>query len=157
MSEIKLIANSFVSEGEARQEEDDLIQSFCPEISQQVAGYHQSLPGYQPTPLVSLSSLAARLQLGQVWVKDESKRFGLNAFKVLGASYAFARHLSGGQTGALRFSDLQSRVGQDTLLVTATDGNHGYGVAYIAKLFNCKAKVGCDQSVDCRLTTSLSC
>ena len=33
---------------------------------------------------------------------------------------------------------------QDTLLVTATDGNHGYGVAYIAKLFNCRAKVGAD-------------
>ena len=99
-------------------------------------------------------------------MKDESKRFGLNAFKVLGASYAFARHLSAGQTGAvLRFSDVQSRVNQvraghywgdycclgglngllqDTLLVTATDGNHGYGVAYIAKLFNCRAKVGAD-------------
>ena len=46
-------------------------------------------------------------------MKDESKRFGLNAFKVLGASYAFARHLSAGQTGAvLRFSDVQSRVSQ---------------------------------------------
>ena len=149
MSEIKLTANSFVSEGDARQEEDDLIQCFSPEISHQVADYHKSLPGYQPTPLVSLSSLAARLQLGQIWVKDESKRFGLNAFKVLGASYAFARHLSGGETGAgLGFSDLQSRVSQDTLLVTATDGNHGYGVAYIAKLFNCKAKVGSDQFGD---------
>ena len=148
MSEIKLIANSFVSEGEAREEEDDLIQSFSPEISQVVAGYHQSLPGYQPTPLVSLSSLAARLQLGRIWVKDESKRFGLNAFKVLGASYAFARHLSGGETGPLRFSEVQSRVSQDTLLVTATDGNHGYGVSYIAKLFNCKAKVGSDHSED---------
>ena len=113
-------------------------------------------------PLIPcLSSLAARLELGRVWVKDESKRFGLNAFKVLGASYAFARHLSAGQAGpALRFSDLQARVSQvrllvssrrsivsslqDTLLVTATDGNHGYGVAYIAKLFNCKAKVGCE-------------
>lgn len=30
---------------------------------------------------------------------------------------------------------------EDTLLVTATDGNHGYGVAYIAKLFKCRSKV----------------
>ena len=98
---------------------------------------------------MELSCLADKLEVDQIWVKDESKRFRLNAFKVLGASYAFARHLSGGETGAgLRFSDLQSRVSQDTLLVTATDGNHGYGVAYIAKLFNCKAKVGCEQFGD---------
>ena len=146
MTELKLTANSFVSEGEARQEEDDLILCFSPEISRLVAGYHESLPGYQPTPLVSLTALADRLQLGRIWVKDESQRFGLNAFKVLGASYAFARHLSGGQPGPLRFSDVQSRVGRDTLLVTATDGNHGYGVAYIAKLFNCRAKVGSGDS-----------
>ena len=54
MSEIKLITNSFVSEGEARQEEDQLIDCFSTEISQLVTGYHKSLPGYEPTPLVSL-------------------------------------------------------------------------------------------------------
>ena len=54
MSEIKLIANSFVSEGEARQEEDELLECFTTEISQLVAQYHKSLPGYEPTPLVSL-------------------------------------------------------------------------------------------------------
>ena len=115
MSEIKLTANSFVSEGDARQEEDDLIQCFSPEISHQVADYHKSLPGYQPTPLVSLSSLAARLQLGQIWVKDESKRFRLNAFKVLGASYAFARHVSvsaGGMEEPLSFDQILARVRQ---------------------------------------------
>ena len=36
---------------------------------------------------------------------------------------------------------------KDTLLVTATDGNHGYGVAYIAKLFKCRAKVRSDDDL----------
>merc|ERR1719225_1071877 len=41
----------------------------------------------------------------------------------------------------LSFDQILARVRQDTLLVTATDGNHGYGVAYIAKLFKCQAKI----------------
>lgn len=50
--------------------------------------FHRSLPGYAPTPLVSVPALAAELGVGSVWVKDESARMGLSAFKVLGASWA---------------------------------------------------------------------
>ena len=50
--------------------------------------FHESFAEYAPTPLVRLRALAADLGLGGVFVKDESKRFGLNAFKVLGGAYA---------------------------------------------------------------------
>jgi len=56
--------------------------------------FHQTIPGYAPTPLVSLDHLAQRLGVAQVLVKDESRRFGLNAFKALGGSYAMARCLA---------------------------------------------------------------
>lgn len=59
-----------------------------------VAGFHRSLPGYEPTRLVGLPSLAAELGVASVHVKEESARFGLPAFKMLGASYAIARALS---------------------------------------------------------------
>lgn len=50
--------------------------------------FHSGLPGYAPTPLVSLDGLAHSLGVSKIWIKDESKRFGLNAFKALGGSYA---------------------------------------------------------------------
>lgn len=55
--------------------------------------FHKTIPGYVPTPLVSLDHLAQKLGVAQVLVKDESRRFGLNAFKALGGSYAMARCL----------------------------------------------------------------
>ncbi|MFG1998350.1 pyridoxal-phosphate dependent enzyme [Spirillospora sp. NPDC048911] len=58
-----------------------------------VADFHAGLPGYAPTPLVELPALAEELQVGRVFVKDESSRFGLPAFKILGASWAIHRAL----------------------------------------------------------------
>ena len=53
-----------------------------------VRAFHKSLSEYEQTPLVSLDSMAKKLGVGGIYVKDESKRFGLKAFKALGASYA---------------------------------------------------------------------
>ena len=50
--------------------------------------FHERLPGYAETPLVDLPSLAADLGVSRLMVKDESSRFGLPAFKMLGASWA---------------------------------------------------------------------
>ena len=50
--------------------------------------FHTNLKDYNCTPFVSLKSLANELKINNLFVKDESQRFGLNAFKVLGASYA---------------------------------------------------------------------
>ena len=59
-----------------------------PAVAGGARAFHQSLPGYAPTPLVPLPALAAELGVGRVLVKDESSRLGLPAFKVLGASWA---------------------------------------------------------------------
>ena len=54
---------------------------------------HNSIPGYSPTPLIELPALAAELGVGRLLVKDEAHRFGLKAFKALGATYAVYRFL----------------------------------------------------------------
>ena len=110
--------------------------------------FHQTIPGYAPTPLVSLDHLAQRLGVAQVLVKDESRRFGLNAFKALGGSYAMARCL-GQRLGwpeekltfeALMAPEVREKLGELTF-VTATDGNHGRGVAWAARQLGHKSVV----------------
>lgn len=101
--------------------------------------FHASFPQYAPTPLASLNRLAAHLGVAAIHVKDESRRFSLNAFKVLGGSYAIGRYIArelGLAPEDLTFSLLTSphvrdRLGQLTF-ATATDGNHGRGVAWTA-------------------------
>jgi diaminopropionate ammonia-lyase len=88
--------------------------------------FHRSLPGYSPTPLVSVPELAAELGVGRLLVKDESSRLSLPAFKVLGASWA-CRQVLHRHPGAM--------------LVTATDGNHGRAVARMAAHFGVGATV----------------
>ena len=68
-------------------------------LARDAGQFHRQLPGYQPTPVVPLPDLAAELGVGQVFIKDESSRLGLTAFKILGASWACA-NLIAGQTGA---------------------------------------------------------
>ena len=110
--------------------------------------FHQSLPGYKPTPLVSLKNLAVKLQVDRIWVKDESRRFSLKAFKVLGASYALADLLS--RTFQLENRDLAfdlfkapevQRDLRNLTVVTATDGNHGRALAWAAEQVGCRAVV----------------
>ena len=106
-----------------------------------VAAFHRTLPGYAPTPLVELPSLAAELGVRRVFVKDESSRLGLPAFKILGASWGTYRALCDkyGWTG-VPLSRL--RVGPPRVrLITATDGNHGRAVAVMARLLGLAADV----------------
>ena len=70
------------------------VQCFGREKAQQVQSFHRSFPGYAPTPLAELPQTAAALGLGGFYVKDESRRFGLNAFKVLGGSYAIGSYIA---------------------------------------------------------------
>ena len=110
--------------------------------------FHSGLPGYRPTPLVERKALAEKLGVGNIWVKDESHRFGLNAFKALGGSYAMGRYLSkklGKPLEELTFEELCSEPARRALgeitFVTATDGNHGRGVAWSARLLGHKSVV----------------
>ena len=99
----------------------------CPPAPATVRDFHARLPGYEPTPLTELPALATELRVGRLFVKDESSRLGLPAFKALGASWAVHKVL-------------KDQIGQVTL-TTATDGNHGRAVARMARIFGHKAHI----------------
>lgn len=108
---------------------------------------HRRLPGYQPTPLRPLRELAGRLGMGRVYLKDESNRFGLPAYKVLGAAWAVTRvlerMLERSLDGWRTLEELRERIAPlgPLKLITATDGNHGRGVARIAKWLGYSAEI----------------
>ena len=110
--------------------------------------FHRSFPQYSITPLARLDGMAKYLGLGNLFVKDESYRFGLNAFKVLGGSFAMARYIAqqmGKDVGEMTYDyltseQLRKEFGQATFF-TATDGNHGRGVAWAANKLGQKAVV----------------
>ena len=113
-----------------------------------VRNFHKSFPEYSVTPLVNLENLSKRLGVGGIYLKDESYRFGLNAFKVLGGSFAMAKYLA--QRLDMDIKDLpyerlisdeiREKLG-DITFVTATDGNHGRGVAWTANRLKQKSVV----------------
>ena len=121
-------------------------EALKPEHVQPVFRYHKSIPGYQLTPLHCLPALAGHLGIKNIYVKDESLRFGLNAFKALGATWALAGILSEELGCTLReidFLHLKQAAGhiKQMVLATATDGNHGRGVAWAAAQLGCRAVV----------------
>ena len=137
---IECILNPFIS---AEREAPDFASV---EQVKAVKIFHQSLPGYVSTPLVKLSECAARLGIDALMVKDESQRFGLKAFKVLGASYAIAKEIQqqlGLDDEETNFDAIaaHSSALKSLTFVTATDGNHGRAVAWCAEQFGCKAVV----------------
>ena len=110
--------------------------------------FHKSFPQYQETPLVALNDLAKRLHVGGIYIKDESYRFGLNAFKVLGGSYAMARYIAqklNRDIADLGYEQLTSDALRNELgeitFYTTTDGNHGRGVAWAANKLKQKSVV----------------
>ncbi len=126
-------------------------EEFHPEKLKAVKGFHQSLPFYRPTPLLSLSQLAKKLGVKAVYVKDESQRFpefGLNAFKGMGGIYAVGQVLCrelGLVPQTTTFADLIAPEYEEKrkkmTFITTTDGNHGRGVAWAAHQYGCKSYV----------------
>jgi len=110
---------------------------------------HRSLPGYEPTPLRSLPGLAAELGLGAVLVKDEGPRFGIDAFKGLGASFAMFtvmrqrwQESTGQELTPSMFRDPQVKATLgDLVFCAATDGNHGRAVAWTARMLGQRAVI----------------
>lgn len=111
---------------------------------------HRLIDGYAPSPLVDVPSLARRTSLGQVLVKHEADRFGLPAFKIIGASWATYRVLVAryatvhrAAPSAPTFGELRDAFAEfsDLTLVTATDGNHGRAVARAAGWFGLSADI----------------
>lgn len=109
------------------------------EVAKSTLAFHSSFDQYTQTPLVELKETAEYFGLKNIFVKDESYRFGLNAFKVLGGSYAIGKYIAeklGKSIDELPYKTMTSdevkkELGEMTF-ITATDGNHGRGVAWTA-------------------------
>lgn len=124
------------------------LDGYSLEQARAVREFHKSFPMYAPTPLAALPETAKALGVGEIYVKNESYRFGLNAFKVLGGSYAIGNYLARqlgrplSETGyaVLTAPETRKELG-DITFITATDGNHGRGVAWTAHTLGQKSVV----------------
>ncbi|MBV8041307.1 diaminopropionate ammonia-lyase [Pluralibacter sp.] len=109
---------------------------FSRQQAQQARHFHQKIAGYQPTPLHALNDLARLFGVSKILVKDESQRFGLNAFKMLGGAFAIAQllcekyHLD---INTFSFDTIKTTIKEKMTFATTTDGNHGRGVAWAAQ------------------------
>jgi diaminopropionate ammonia-lyase len=107
--------------------EDSFRGLFTADEYRDVRAYFAAHPELAPTPLRSLTSIAGRVGPAAVYAKDETGRFGINAFKIAGVQYAVHRL---GDAAAARG------------LVCATAGNHGRAVARVARLHRGAGKAG---------------
>jgi diaminopropionate ammonia-lyase len=104
--------------------------SFLTEQEQSsVQTFFSSHQQFSPTPLRHLTSLAAELEIGDILLKDESERAGLDSFKILGVAYAVGRLLELG------------KLARGSILVCASEGNHGRAVARVGAENGFKVKV----------------
>ena len=125
----------------------------CPDFlsraaTEPVRHLHQSIPAYKPTPLTVLPGLAQMLGIGAICIKDESKRFGLNAFKGLGGTYALCRVVCdklGLDYRTVTLEQLQMPENREKIsqmvFITTTDGNHGKGISWAAGLLGAQAYI----------------
>ncbi|HGS9498822.1 TPA: diaminopropionate ammonia-lyase [Clostridioides difficile] len=129
-------------------DKENCIKFLNEEEITKVRNFHKSFPQYKETLLANLEGLAKKLGVAGVYVKDESYRFGLNAFKVLGGSYSMGRYLAQrldtdiSELGydKLTSKEIKEKLGEITFF-TATDGNHGRGVAWTANKLGQKSVV----------------
>ena len=121
---------------------------FSREKAEKALRFHKSIPSYRVTSLIGLKDAARQNGIKSIYVKDESSRFGLKAFKGLGGSYCMFRILceklgldeSSSDYTTFLSEEIRQACSQIEF-VTATDGNHGKGISWAAKLFGCKAHV----------------
>lgn len=124
------------------------IKMFDKEEIAKARTFHESFREYSKTPLQDLQKLADHIGVGGIYLKDESYRFGLNAFKVLGGSFAIAKYMAkrlGKDISELGYKklisdEIRKELG-DMLFITATDGNHGKGIAWTANQLKQKSVV----------------
>jgi diaminopropionate ammonia-lyase len=125
--------------------------SYVDSESDDIRNLHRSFVEYQATPLHELSGLAEAVGVGQIFIKDESERLGLKAFKVLGASYAIYRFLGEWlqqnnrpvpPAGEFYRGTARDAIGENQFtFCTATDGNHGRAVAWVARRLGQRAEI----------------
>lgn len=108
--------------------------------------FHQAMPGYCPTPLLPLKTVASEIGVRDVYVKFEGHRLGLPSFKILGASWATFRALTEtvGLPTTASVDELKTALrGRDTpvKLFAATDGNHGRAVARMGAILGLAVQI----------------
>ncbi|MBP3411645.1 MAG: diaminopropionate ammonia-lyase [Oscillospiraceae bacterium] len=110
--------------------------------------FHRQIPNYHMTPLAALPNLSQLLGVGGIYVKDESLRLHMSSFKVMGGSYAVYRlvkQLLGKEDEDLSYEYLLSKECHDALgdvvFCSATDGNHGRGLAWACQKLNHPCKI----------------
>ena len=113
----------------------DFISKYNIELAKK---FYDKLSDYEPTPLLSLDSLAEELGLSKILVKDESKRFSLNSFKSIGGLYAVYKVICDAAKREELSLNKAGRFAKGMVFVTATDGNHGRGIAYAANRFHAR-------------------
>jgi diaminopropionate ammonia-lyase len=114
-----------------------------------IEAFHRSLPDHAETALHELPSLAAELGVAHIFVKDESKRFGLPAFKILGASWAVHRAMCEvlGLPSGTSFDHVrQTLSARDASLpavkiVACTEGNWGRALARMGRYLGIPATI----------------
>jgi diaminopropionate ammonia-lyase len=112
----------------------------CNDTIFEVKKFHESIPEYKATPIKRLKNFAKFCGLSEIYVKDESYRFGLNSFKVLGASYAIGKYIASKLNKSISEMSFDKLISDETkeklgclTFVSATDGNHGRGVAWATR------------------------
>ena len=134
MTMIKIVKNK--NRGEAV---DTSAYSF--DATENVRNLHKSLKVYNETPLIELKNFKG---VRPIFIKDESQRFGLKAFKALGGVWAIYKVISR-ELGLNNPTLEEIFTRRDELsrmtFITTTDGNHGKGVSWAAGLFGCKSYV----------------
>lgn len=133
---IRRVKNKFL----LTQRHHEELEHFSTDKIANVLKFQKTHKQYVETPLVSLNHLSKHLNVASIQVKDESKRFGLSAFKVMGGIYAIGKYIAdklGRNIETISFEELQSeevkeQIGNITF-ISATDGNHGRGVAWAAR------------------------
>lgn len=116
-------------------------------IAREARAYHRQIPGYKMTPLRSLPELANMLGLGGIYIKDEAQRLVLNSFKVMGGSFAVKNLIEKilGEKNLsfeyLKSEECHKRLGKDFTIASATDGNHGRGLAWVCQQLGYKCMI----------------
>lgn len=144
----KLIKSHLMKDVRDKNKSKTNVDYISDAVIEKVRDFHKSFDEYSITPLHKLENLAKFYGIKNIFLKDESYRFGLNAFKVLGGSYAIGKYLAeklGMDISEVSFDYLRSEKVKEKLgeitFVTATDGNHGRGVAWAANQLGQKSVV----------------
>lgn len=137
------------NDGDLSKKDQSLAKELFPvSMAREARKFHRQIPGYKMTPLAALPNLAQMLNVGGIFIKDEAQRLELNSFKVMGGSFAiyrFMKKLLHMEDQELSFEYLTSKECHDKVgditFCSATDGNHGRGLAWAAKMLGHKCQI----------------